>query len=194
MTVVTGPRTLKTPRSPEYAIQTMASLKRYLRSQSLDADGVRRELGEIEQYKHWQILGFPTLNRYLQKELGWTKQRLLRRLTAQEFAADPTKTKSRPNRGRPRKGEEKCVNNTISSHGSTNIPTLIGRLKRDAPAIAEALARGEYRSARAAAIAAGIPIRLTFTVPADNVHGAVQKLITRYGLVAVLKACDEFRE
>ena len=30
------------------------------------------------------------------------------------------------------------------------------RLKRDAPAIAAALARGEYRSARAAAVAAGV--------------------------------------
>ncbi len=33
---------------------------------------------------------------------------------------------------------------------------LIARLKRDAPAVAEGLARGEYRSVRQAAIAAGI--------------------------------------
>jgi hypothetical protein len=33
---------------------------------------------------------------------------------------------------------------------------LIARLKRDAPTIAEGLARGEYRSVRQAAIAAGI--------------------------------------
>ena len=33
---------------------------------------------------------------------------------------------------------------------------LVRRLKRDAPAIAEALGRGEYKSARAAGIAAGI--------------------------------------
>ncbi len=33
---------------------------------------------------------------------------------------------------------------------------LVRRLKRDFPEIAEALARGEYPSARAAAIAAGI--------------------------------------
>jgi hypothetical protein len=60
--------------------------------------------------------------------------------------------------GRPKKGAENLgVNSTkVSGHGSTNIPYLVRRLKRDAPEIAAALGRGEYPSARAAAIAAGI--------------------------------------
>jgi hypothetical protein len=41
-------------------------------------------------------------------------------------------------------------------HGSNSAAYLVRRLKRDAPEIAEALARGEYPSARAAGIAAGI--------------------------------------
>ncbi len=42
----------------------------------------------------------------------------------------------------------------ISSSGS--MVYLIGRMKRDNPAIAKALARGEFRSTREAAIAAGV--------------------------------------
>jgi len=54
-----------------------------------------------------------------------------------------------------------CVKNTIPqgkmvSRGSTNRAYLLPRLKRDAPEIFAALERGEYRSARAAAKAAGI--------------------------------------
>jgi hypothetical protein len=44
----------------------------------------------------------------------------------------------------------------LSSHGGGNSASyLIRRLKRDNPAVAQALARGEYKSARAAGIAAG---------------------------------------
>ena len=45
---------------------------------------------------------------------------------------------------------------TKVSRGSNKAETLIRRLKRDAPDVADALARGEYPSARAAGIAAGI--------------------------------------
>lgn len=53
--------------------------------------------------------------------------------------------------GRPRKGEEYSP---LGKGGSAD--RLIARLKRDAPQIAERLAAGEFRSARAAAIEAGI--------------------------------------
>ena len=43
----------------------------------------------------------------------------------------------------------------MNSRGET-ASYLVRRLKRDAPDVADALARGEYRSARAAGIAAGI--------------------------------------
>jgi hypothetical protein len=46
---------------------------------------------------------------------------------------------------------------SVSDTGKgTSVEYLVRRLKRDRPDIAIALGRGEYRSARAAAIAAGI--------------------------------------
>jgi hypothetical protein len=54
--------------------------------------------------------------------------------------------------------EVNYVNNTINQngHGSTNIPYLTARLKRDNPEILEGLKNGEFKSVRQAAIAAGI--------------------------------------
>jgi hypothetical protein len=49
---------------------------------------------------------------------------------------------------------------------------LVRRLKRDAPEIAEALARGEYKSARAAGIAAGI---VKVPTPLDDLKRAWKK-------------------
>jgi hypothetical protein len=48
------------------------------------------------------------------------------------------------------------VDNIKPTSGGTSTEYLVRRLKRDHPKIAKALARGEYASARAAGIAAGI--------------------------------------
>jgi hypothetical protein len=75
---------------------------------------------------------------------------------AQRLAADPSVTPS-PANGEIGRGRNSCDYVTPKEkHGSNGAEYLIRRLKRDAPAIAEALARGEYPSARAAGIAAGI--------------------------------------
>jgi hypothetical protein len=54
---------------------------------------------------------------------------------------------------------------------------LAARLKRDHPAIAERVAQGEFKSIRAAALAAGIvkPIR---SVPTDSPDQAIRALLT----------------
>ena len=52
-------------------------------------------------------------------------------------------------------------------------PNLVARLKRDHPDIAERLAAGEFHSARAAAIAAGIIVPPT---PLDQVLRAFRRL------------------
>jgi hypothetical protein len=57
--------------------------------------------------------------------------------------------------GRPRKGAEK-VDNVKVSQGGNSATYLAAKLKRDHPAIAEAMEAGKYRSVRAAARAAGI--------------------------------------
>lgn len=147
--MISGPRSLRDPRSREYAIQTIRSLKRYLESKSIDAKGVERELQEIKRHKHWQVLGFKDLDAYLRAEVGVTHKQLTARL-AQDLAADPAVTAAPKHVGRGHRSDN------ITPNRGTDAAYLIRRLKRDAPEIAEALARGEYRSARAAAIAAGI--------------------------------------
>lgn len=158
---IAGPRALRDPRSREYAIQTIRSLKRYLESKSIDAQGVERELGEIKRHKHWQVLGFESLDAYLKAEVGITHEQLRNRL-AQDLAADPTVT---PLAGEDEvkilraEGGKKGGRGNLSSNTTKvnrGAAYLVRRLKRDFPDIAVALARGEYRSARAAAIAAGI--------------------------------------
>lgn len=150
---ITGPRSLRDPRSREYAIQTMRSLKRYLESKSIDAQGVERELQEIVQYKHWEALGHESLDAYLRAEVGTTLTQLKSRL-AQDLANDPTVAPAR-DRGRPVAGSNVAIGH-INALSSNSAERIVRRLKRDAPAIAEALARGEFKSARAAALAAGI--------------------------------------
>ena len=72
--------------------------------------------------------------------------------------------KARPERGgRPPKGEE---SSPLRKGGSTD--RLIARLKRDAPEIAARLVVGEFRSARAAARAAGFKVDTPAPVLADR--------------------------
>jgi hypothetical protein len=149
---ITGPRALRDPRSREYAIQTMQSLKRFLESKTFDAKHVADELGRIEQYKHWEVLGFKDLDAYVRAEVGITLKKLKARL-AQDLAADssvpPLAQPGEIGRGRNR------VDDVNSNGGGNSASYIVRRLKRDHPGIAEALARGEYASARAAGIAAG---------------------------------------
>lgn len=88
---------------------------------------------------------------------------------AQEMAADaavtPLTAHGAIGRGRDRD------DNIISKSGQgTSAEYLVRRLKRDAPEIAAALGRGEYRSARAAAIAAGIIRVPTLTDMARRIY------------------------
>jgi hypothetical protein len=182
---ITGPRSLRDPRSREYAVQTMRSLKRYLEGTRFDADGVARELGRIEEHEHWRVCGHRTLDAYLHAEIGQTAKQLRHRL-AQVLAADPTET-ALPAHGEIGRGRNRGDNVTSNERGN-QAAYLVRRLKRDAPAIAEALARGEYPSARAAAIAAGLPIRPTATIRTDDLVRALRVLLKHFPLAKVRAA------
>jgi hypothetical protein len=74
-----------------------------------------------------------------------------RKRTAPDLAADPGVKPLAGHGG----GRKQGANSTLI-RGSTDASYLVRRLKRDHPGVAEKLARGEYPSARAAGIAAGI--------------------------------------
>ena len=111
------------------------------------------------------------------------------------LAADPTiaPVDTRQEAGR-KGGRGHKASNNVNSFKGNSAGYLVRRLKRDAPAIAEALGRGEYPSARAAARAAGLPIRNTLTVSADDVRKAVMRIVRHYGLTAVVEICLEARQ
>jgi hypothetical protein len=157
---ITGPRELRDPRSREYAIQTMRSLKRFLESKTFDAKHIADELQLIEQYRHWEILGFKNLDAYVRAEVGITLKKLKARL-AQDLAADPDVPALKKEVGRPLGTGNNKANGLIVPLGGNSAERIVRRLKRDHPEIAEALARGEFASARAAGIAAGFIKPLT---------------------------------
>jgi hypothetical protein len=81
-----------------------------------------------------------------------------RRLTAREMAAadsDVLPLHTHAQAG-AKGGRGKKASDTITGFRGTSAVYLVARLKRDHPEIAEALVRGEFRSARAAAHAVGI--------------------------------------
>lgn len=78
--------------------------------------------------------------------------------SAQELVADQN-VRVREQPGNPTGHNQHTPKESLQSQDSTygnSSSYLVGKLKRDAPQIAEALGRGEYPSARAAGIAAGI--------------------------------------
>lgn len=123
---------------------------------------------ELQRYEGWKQLTdkdgrpFPSYERFCCAEppygLGYSVADIeaivgeRRKREARELAADP-KVKPLVEQG---KRGKKRVDNVKSSQGGNDASYLVRRLKRDHPSIAEALARGEYPSARAAAIAAGV--------------------------------------
>src|SRR4051812_47904294 len=120
---------------------------------------------EIEQYGGWQHLEgldgrpFRSFEEFCRSPNGLRLERteIERRLTAQQLAQDNgVKALAAPARAGPGRGKKTGDDSTRSSRGSTSAAYLVARLKRDAPDFARRLAAGEFKSARAAALAAGI--------------------------------------
>jgi hypothetical protein len=65
-----GPRELKDPRSKDYAIQTLYSLKLLSEMLVTDQKRVARELAEIELYHHWEVLGYKSKEEMFAAELS----------------------------------------------------------------------------------------------------------------------------
>jgi hypothetical protein len=158
----------------------MTMLKRYLVARTTDSQRLDEELREIIKYRHWEVRGHPSLDAYLQAEIGLTQLELTERIRLAQHGGDRRSAKAKENQG----------DNITLKRGDQAIYVL-ERLRRY-PALAQRVRAGEL-SAHRAAIMAGIR-HPKLTVRADDVLKAVRTLIKRYGLAAVLKACDECRE
>ena len=128
-------------------------------------DGRFREIPDRHGRRYWQWEEFcrVVLNVREQTPAWMALMDAARRARAEgPLAPDPQKDPDAAKEqgetgGRPAKDEEKPVDNDKQvSKGGTGKQYVLRRLLRDAPQIFEAFERGEYQSARAAGIAAGI--------------------------------------
>jgi hypothetical protein len=130
----------------------------------------KQALEEAEQYRIYERVPpekpYGSLDALLEAEIGVnveTSKKIIS-LHSQELARDPEVRELRAaggkKGGRGNKNLAYIISKVSRQYG-TSAAYLVRRLKRDVPAIAEALGRGEYPSARSAAKAAGIIKELT---------------------------------
>lgn len=156
-----GPRELKNPRSRDYAIQTVHALKRNLESQRIDTARVVEELAEIDRYRHWEVLGYSSREELLVAEVDAGYEAIKARVQAAVAAAkvDPIREghdlKQARAEGGKRGGRGNLASHRRKVYGETST-YLARRMQREAATVFAALERGEYKSVRAAARAAGI--------------------------------------
>ena len=119
----------------------------YQSADDLIAKGYKLEPEELRLAARWLEINCP------EEAIGYPDVKN----KAQQMAADETvKPLVEAVHAGPGRGKTSANSTGLSGRGSTHASYLVRRLKRDAPDIAEALGRGEYKSARAAGIAAGI--------------------------------------
>ncbi len=150
--------------SPEWCYNTIDHAKILYHSYEVSLNQWRKVLGEIEKAKVYQLIPekhpYGSLDALLKAEIG---------VTANE-SCDAIRLRSR---GRPKKGEEKGVNNTLM-RGTTNVPYLTARIARDYPNINVA----DYPSVRAAALALNI-VQPSFQCP-DDPEKAAKRLLRHF--------------
>ena len=170
-----GPRTEKPAGSVPWCWQTIDLLKIRWQRKDFTDQQFAETLAELRQQKVWEVVPpeqpYGSIDALLQAEIGYTEQEAMRRKVAETQALQPHGTNQHSNTGVD-------VVNSTSVQGGNSRDYLLARLKRDSPEIAEALARGEYPSVRAAAKAAGLisdptPLTLlqrawTKAAPADH--------------------------
>lgn len=151
-------RLADTPREQWPAL--LRERRMYIETQfEYDCRCIVQYLAEAEDF--FEELGYDSADQMIQEELlikpEWVR-----------IAVDWLKQEQRPEpvtkieievalrrQGRPPKGQEVKPTDGRFKYGS-NPDYLTARIRRDAPEVAEALDRGEFKSARAAAIEAGI--------------------------------------
>jgi hypothetical protein len=143
-----------------------------------DLDTALRLIDDIEQTEGWSFVGvtresffrftcgIASVDELEQIRAGYAVMRGkgLRTGTKEQAlayaAADGVGKAMAPEGGRPRDNQN-LANSYVLPTGSTSAARIVARLKRDHPDIAERLAAGEFRSARAAAIEAGLVVPAT---------------------------------
>lgn len=204
--------------SADYAVACRARAQACLRSREKDIEGLESWISNLRTNNRFRRLddefGHPfrdwqhfcvTKQPY---GLGYSPEAidalLNERKTAQSLAADPAVTAelghggARAGAGRTPNEDESPDNQEAIGHlnrpGSNSAERLVRRLKRDAPEIAEELARGELPSARAAAIKAGIvkvPTLVQQALRLTERMAATERVAFSERFIPLLRAAEE---
>ena len=187
-------------QSPETAKQVFVqSIAPSLKSGSMDARSAISQLEKWRKYHPEVFEDWETLcKRYVQQPPEWvdwliagvraTSDKVTK---ADELVAAALKTHGGDRRSEQAKQDQ--GDQITLKRGTTGADYIKARLRRDHPEIADQLEQGEFRSARAAAIAAGIiqgipPVQLKDPAP------TAQKLFAKKGQAWCLRLMEELSE
>lgn len=132
----------------------------------VDAGFFAEMVAGVQKYRAWQVIGFGSFEDFCRDELGKTlaeveaivagvkvlQSRGVEKPTLAEVMGTPPCQKH----GGDRRSEERNQGSDSTLKGRRDNSYLAARLNRDHPEIAARVKAGEFRSVRAAAIAAGI--------------------------------------
>lgn len=156
------------PGTVAWIVTKRDQLRRALREERFNKELALALYQKIEQSGDWSLLRdmrgrpFRSFDAFCKNSngLGLERKVIEGRLTAPELARPEEEGGVAPAMTHAEAGAKggrgKKAATERHSFSSESAAGLVARLKRDAPTIAEALANGEFKSARAAAIAAGI--------------------------------------
>jgi len=195
-----GPRQMKDPRSREYAIQTLHSLKRYLSSKEVDEKRIKEELDDIKANRHWEVLGYASMDEYLKIETGYTATEILgqaRKMVIQAVCARAEEMGPIDNGGdrRSEKARNQFDNSKTETKGGNDQTYLARKIMTDSPETFDRLKQGEYRSVRAAAMDCGIvKERKVKAIPVDTPDAAIRALLRVFTVTDLAQALGKAAE
>jgi len=173
---------------PEYARRTLDELKRYWGMARLESESFLKVWDEVRPaaiWKRWPVEHpYGSLAALCQAELGQPVKGVRQALAeARAVTARPLKRVGRP-------ADQNGKGDNITFSRGTGADYLVARLARDYPEYLERLQQGEYRSVRAAAKAAGMPMkeRVQFEPTINNFERFIRKHLSSEEIRALVLA------
>ncbi len=157
-----GPRELKDPRSREYAIQTLYSLKRVSEMLRCDHERVQKDIAEIEQYRHWEVLGYESKEAMFAAELSELGQTNVRASVEAAIAAGPVGAHGGDRKSDGAKDQDSVT--TLIDRGTTY---AVRRLLKEGRTDLVEQVRAGALSPHGAAVAAGFR-KAVWSAPVDE--------------------------
>ena len=173
-----GPLALKEPGSPEWCWQVVQVLKEQMRHVAEQWDVADTALSQLREAEAWNKIPpdqpYGSLDAMCRAEVGMPLRAVRKQITDASERARALTGKTVRKRGRPSLASTENANSISIADDrryGTSADYLTRRIARDRPDILGRMAAGEFPSARAAALEAGI-VHRTVTVRLDPAAAA----------------------